>query len=131
MRSWFLTLTLLFACEDQPPAPIAPGTPSSTQTPSTPLTNEVAVVTLSCMVGDGTCIQCASNAACYSPTMEDSCRANGDFANEVCSLDGAIGRCLRPDSGVVVFYGGPPRNHQPEIMQQLCENGFRGVFEAL
>lgn len=63
--------------------------------------------------------------------MEASCRTRGEFSNDNCNLEGAIGRCLRPDTGIVVFYGGPPRNHEANTMQQLCENAFRGVFEPL
>ncbi|MFK8000034.1 MAG: hypothetical protein AB8H86_10570, partial [Polyangiales bacterium] len=85
----------------------------------------------SCKTPDGMCIQCVAGAPCYSPTMEASCRTRGEYSSDNCSLEGAIGRCVRPDTGVVVFYGGPPRNHQPNIRQQPWQNGFPGVSAAL
>mgnify|MGYP003676307529 CR=1 FL=1 len=139
-----IAFTLVVACGDEVPnvAPVPPGTtanrttpesavdPAAPAAPTTPGPHPAGQF-LSCTTPDGQCIQCVAGAACYSPTMETSCRTRGEFASAECSLEGAIGRCTRPDTAVVISYGGPPRNHRPEIMQALCENGFRGVFEAL
>lgn len=133
-----IAFSLLVACGDETPAalvsPIPPGTPTA-QTPGAAVQAPTpgphpAGQTLSCTTPDGQCIQCVAGTPCYSPTMEESCRTRGEFGNG-CSLEGAIGRCTRPDTGVVISYGGPPRNHERSIMQQLCVNAFRGVFEAL
>lgn len=153
---WMILLGLLFGCSgaepgsteptepagpDQPTEPTHPTEPPPTTQPAEeraqPTRTEGGATPGGVMrcrnPAMGMCSECPSGAECDTPEMRSGCEANpaAEFGTEPCTMEGAVGRCVRGDGIRVIIYGGPPRNHSAASAQPMCEMAWRGTYTDL
>lgn len=129
-----------FACDDEPPAPIAPGpaqvpiqAPQNAQ--QNPVQQDLAQNSptqpqggvISCNGVMSMCVECDVGAPCAARVQEESCVArNGVYSNNPCPRTGSTGVCENAEQGnrAILF----PPNWGPRNSAPWCQNGFRGAW---